>query len=171
MDLILRELTDKDEASFMAGIKEWAGESPWWYSFAWKEGMTFPEMMQILRNEAKGVNMAPGRVQHSMLYGFVGVEIVGRLSVRHVLNDYLRKRGGHIGYAVAPRFRKKGYATEIVRQGIEFCRGLALTEIMVTSLDSNVPSCKIIENFGGRLQDTVWDDEDNEMRRRYWIEL
>jgi len=171
VDLILRELTDKDEAAFMAGMKEWVGESPHGYSFAWKEGMTYPEMMQILRNEAKGVNMAPGRVQNSMLYGFVGGEIIGRLSVRHVLNDYLRKRGGHIGYAVAPRFRKKGYATEMVRLGIEFCRRLGLTEIMVTCLDNNVPSCKIIENFGGRLQDTVWDDEDNEMRRRYWIEL
>jgi predicted acetyltransferase len=171
VNLILRELSDKDEAAFMAGMKEWVGESPHWYSFAWKEGMTYPEMMQILRNEAKGVNMAPGRVQHSMLYGFVGGEIIGRLSVRHVLNDYLRKRGGHIGYAVAPRFRKKGYATEMVRQGMKFCRRLGLTEIMVTCSDTNVPSCKIIENFGGRLQDTVWDDEDNDMRRRYWIKL
>ena len=171
MDLILRELTDKDEAAFMAGMKEWVDENPQWYSFAWNEGVTYAEMMQILSNEAKGVNMAPGRVQNSMLYGFVGGEIVGRLSVRHVLNDYLRKRGGHIGYAVAPRFRNKGYATEMMRQGIDFCRRLVLTEIMVTCLDTNVPSRKIIENFGGRLQDTVWDDEDNEMRRRYWIEL
>src|SRR5262245_10133330 len=139
----------------MAGMKEWVGESPHLYSSAWKEGMTYSEMMQILRNEAKGVNLAPGRVQHSMLYGFVGGEIIGRLSVRHVLNDYLRKRGGHIGYAVAPRFRNKGYATEIVRQGIEFCRRLALTEIMVTCLNTNVPSCKIIEKLGGCFQVTV----------------
>jgi predicted acetyltransferase len=115
--------------------------------------------------------MAPGRVQHSMLYGFVGGEIIGRVSVRHVLNDYLRRRGGHIGYAVAPRFRKMGYATEMMRQGIEFCRRLGLTEIMVTSSDANVPSYKIIEFFGGRLHDTVWDDENNEMLRRYWIKL
>jgi len=171
MDLILRELTDNDEAAFRAGMNEWVGESPYWYSFAWKEGMTYPEMLEILRNEAKGINMAPGRVQHTMLYGFVGGEIIGRLSVRHVLNDYLRKRGGHIGYAVAPRFRKKGYATEMVRQGIAFCRGLGLSEVMITCLDTNVPSYKIIESFGGRLQDTVWDEEDSEIRRRYWILL
>ena len=61
--------------------------------------------------------------------------------------------------------------TEMVRQAIDSCRRLGLPEIMVTCLDTNVPSSKIIENFGGRLQDTVWDDEDNESRRRYWIEL
>ena len=171
MDLILRELTENDEAAFRAGMNEWVGESPHLYSFAWKDGMAYSEMMEILRNEAKGINMAPGRVQQTMLYGFVGEEIVGRLSVRHVLNDYLRKRGGHIGYAIAPRFRKKGYATEMVRQGIAFCRGLGLSEVMITCLDTNVPSYKIIESFGGRLQDTVWDEEDSEMRRRYWIWL
>ena len=171
MDLILRELTDNDEAAFRLGLTEWVGESPHWYSFVWKEGMTYSEMMEILRHEAKGINMAAGRVQHTMLYGFIGGEIIGRLSVRHILNDYLRKRGGHIGYAVAPRFRKKGYATEMVRQGFDFCRGLGLAEIMVTCSDSNVPSYKIIEAFRGRLQDTVWDEENSEMLRRYWIRL
>jgi len=171
VELILRELTDNDEAAFMAGMKDWAGEDPHWHSFAWKEGMTYPAMMKILRDERQGVNMAPGRVQHSMLYGFVGGEIVGRLSVRHILNDYLLKRGGHIGYAVAPRFRRKGYATEMVRMGLDYCRGLGLTEILVTCSDTNAPSFKVIERFGGVLENKIWDEEDSEMIRRYWIKL
>ncbi len=171
MSISLRELTLQDEAAFRRGFTQWVGESPHWYSFSWKEGMTYPEMLEILRKEAAGIDLAPGRVPHTMLYAFVDEEIVGRLSVRHTLNDYLRQRGGHIGYAVAKRFRQKGYATEIVRQGLEFCKGLGLDSIMVTCADSNTPSWKIIEKFGGRLQDRVFDEEHKEDIRRYWIML
>lgn len=171
MNLELRELTESDEDAFLAGAEAWKGEDPHWYSFCWRPGMDYREMLSVLRNEAAGVDLKPGRVAHSMLYGFVDGIIVGRVSVRHTLNEHLRKRGGHIGYAVAPAYRGRGYATEMVRQGLEFCRKLGLREIMVTCADGNTPSWKVIERFGGRLEDKVWDDEDQEMIRRYWIPL
>ena len=171
MGLTLRELTESDEQAFYAGLREWEGESPHWYSFIWKDGMPYSEMLAALRKEAAGIDLDPGRVPHSMLYGFLDDKIIGRVSVRHELNDYLRKRGGHIGYSVAPRFRKMGYATEMVRQALGFCKGIGLDSIMVTCADTNIPSWKVIERFGGKLQDRVWDDEDNEMIRRYWIPL
>ncbi len=128
-------------------------------------------MIVRLDKDRKGIELPPGRVKHSMLYGFVDGVIVGRISVRHELNDHLRARGGNIGYAVAPRFRKKGYATEIVRQGLEFCKSIGLMSVMVTCADDNEPSWKIVEKFGGKLQDKVWDDEEEETIRRYWITL
>jgi predicted acetyltransferase len=131
--------------------------------------MTFPEMLEILEKEAAGIDLAQGRVPHSMLYGFIDGKIIGRVSIRHTLNDYLRRRGGHIGYAVAKQYRKKGFATEMVRQALEFCKKLGIDSVMVTCGDENTPSWKIVEYFGGKLQDRVWDDEDNEMIRRYWI--
>ncbi len=169
MALILRELNERDEIAFLEGVQEWQGEDPHWYSFIWKSGMSFQEMLAALEKESAGIDLSPGRVPHTMLYGFFDGKIIGRLSVRHTLNDYLRKRGGHIGYAVAKRFRQKGYATEMVRQGLEFCKSLSINEVMVTCADSNTPSWKIIERFGGKLEDKVWDDEDQEMIRRYWI--
>ncbi len=42
---------------------------------------------------------------------------------------------------------------------------------MVTCAEDNIPSWKIIEHFKGKLEDEVWDDEDKEMIRRYWITL
>lgn len=171
VNLILRELNIGDEQAFLAGLREWEGEDLTGYSFVWKEGMTFREMLSILKKESAGIDLAPGRVPSSMLYGFVNGKIIGRVSIRHSLNDFLRKRGGHIGYAVARNYRQKGYATEMVRQGIEFCRKLGLPSILVTCTDENVPSWKIIERFGGELQDRTWDDEYKEMYRRYWIHL
>lgn len=65
-------------------------------------------MLTILRKEVAGIDLLPGRVSHTMLYGFLNGKIIGRVSVRHQLNEHLRKRGGHIGYAVAKNFRRKG---------------------------------------------------------------
>src|SRR5688572_11739631 len=130
--LILRELVDEDEDAFFEGMKEWAGESPHWYSFAWKDGMTFKQMLTILRDESLGIGLAPDRVPHTMLYAFLDGRIIGRVSVRHSLNEYLIERGGHVGYAVAPRWRGQGFATRMMELAMPFIRRLGLEEILVT---------------------------------------
>ncbi len=169
--LTLRQLNKQDEDAFFEGLKEWDGEDLDWYTFSWKPGMPFSEMITILENEFAGIDLLPGRVAHTMLYGFVEGKIVGRVSIRHSLNEHLRKRGGHIGYAVAKKFRKNGYATEMVRQALDHCRELKIPKLMVTCAEDNVPSCKIIERFDGKLEDKIWDDEDKEMIRRYWVSI
>ncbi len=70
MKLILRELSPADENAFRAGLKDWAGEDSHWYSFIWNDSITYPEMLNILAKEKAGIDLVPGRVPHSMLYGF-----------------------------------------------------------------------------------------------------
>src|SRR5690606_7006776 len=142
-----------------------------WHAFEYMRKLPFKEMLAVLRDESLGINMPPGRVPHTIFYGFLESEIVGRISVRHALNDYLLKRGGHIGYAVAKRFRRRGFATEMVRHALEFCKTIGLKSVLITCADDNIPSWKIIERFGGKLENKIWDDEDQETLRRYWIEL
>ena len=171
MGVILRALNQEDEAAFFEGFKEWEGESPHWYTFSWKPGMSFEEMLGILDKEFKGINLAPDRVPHTMLYAFLDSKIIGRVSVRHTLNENLKKRGGHIGYAVAKKYRNKGYAKVMVQQAITYSKNLGITSLLVTCAEDNIPSWKIIEHFNGQLEDRLWDDEDKEMIRRYWIEI
>lgn len=171
MPLVLRQLREGDEGAFLKGLQEWEGESLDWYTFIWKPGMPFSEMLTLLGKESAGIDLAPGRVPHSMLYGFLDGEIVGRVSVRHELNEALRKRGGNLGYSVAPKFRGKGYATEMVAQALDFCRKLGLKSILVTCTDDNVPSWKIIEHFKGQLENRIMDDGHKTIVRRYWISL
>lgn len=171
MTVVLRQLTENDEQAFFDGMKLWKPDDISWYTFAWEDGMTYSQMLEILRNEVSGIALAPGRVPHTMLYGFLDNQIIGRVSVRHKLNDNLRHRGGHIGYSVAEPFRGKGYATHMVRQALAYCKSLNIESVLVTCADDNMASWKIIERVGGELQDRVWDDEDDELIRRYWIVL
>ena len=41
--------------------------------------------------------------------------VAGRLSVRHALNDFLLRKGGHIGYGVLPAFRGRGIAKRMLQ--------------------------------------------------------
>jgi predicted acetyltransferase len=172
MEVLIRELGEQDEAAFRAGILELEGEASDWLSFCWEEGMTYAQMLRILTNERAGLELQPGRVAHTMFYGFLGEKIIGRVSVRHELNEPLRQRGGHLGYWVARRFRNQGYATQMVGQALAFCRErLGLRSVLITCADDNVASMKIIERFGGQLEDRVWDEVDGETIRRYWVPI
>lgn len=170
--LTLRELTADDEAAFIAGLEAWAGESAHWYSFLWTNtGMSYPAMLERLRKDRLGEDLPDDWVPHTMLYAFVDGAIVGRVSIRHQLNDQLCVRGGHIGYSVAPAARRRGHATEMFRQALVYCRSLGLDRIMITCDDDNPPSWKLLERAGAVLDETFFDAEHDALVRRYWLAL
>jgi predicted acetyltransferase len=58
--------------------------------------------------QERGVNLpSPNHVSSTFLFAFVGDRIVGRASIRHSLNEFLQRVGGHIGYVVVPEFDDK----------------------------------------------------------------
>jgi predicted acetyltransferase len=59
-------------------------------------------------------------------------QIVGRVSIRHELNACLAEVGGHIGYGVRPGFRRRGYATAIMRQSLAVASSIGLERVLVT---------------------------------------
>lgn len=169
IELKLRELNENDEQAFLLGYNDWKDENLNWYSFVWKPGMSHTEHLQILEDQKEKTKLLPSQVPSTMLYGFVNSEIVGRFNIRHELNESLLTRGGNIGYSTNPRHRNKGYASEMFRQGITYCKQLKLNKILVTCADQNNYSWKIIEKFGGCLENTIFDAKDNEIVRRYWV--
>ena len=55
-------------------------------------------------------NLPNGIVGSSLYLAIEDEEIVGVIMLRHELNAYLERIGGHIGYSVAPDKRRKGIA-------------------------------------------------------------
>jgi predicted acetyltransferase len=97
-------------------------------------------------------------------------KILGVIDIRHRLNDDLRNRGGHIGYAVATDARGKGYATEMLRLALETCHGLGIHWALITCNKENIASARVIQKNGGALEDERTDLE-GVIFQRYWIEL
>ena len=171
MSLVIRQLSPQDEAAFFEGMKLWSEKDLGWYTFSWKPGMSYQDMLTILEDECVGRNIAAGRVPHTMLYAFLDGKIIGRVSIRHELNDFLLRRGGNIGYSVAESFRRKGFATELMRAGMDYCQTLGLSKILVTCDDENEASWRIIEKFDATLENKFIDETENKTIRRYWLAL
>ena len=59
-----------------------------------------------------------GFVPSTELWWVDGDEYIGRIAVRHRLTPVLLEIGGHIGYDVRPTARRRGHATEMLRQAL-----------------------------------------------------
>lgn len=98
-------------------------------------------------------------------------KIVGTIQIRHCLNEYLAKFGGHIGYSVAPSERHKGYATKMLKGALLECKDLGLTRVLITCAPDNDASRRTIKKCGGVYESTVFDASQPRQFERYWIAL
>lgn len=76
-------------------------------------------------------------------------KIVGIVDLRYQLNDFL-KDFGNCGYSVRPSERRKGYATEILRQICVIARKYGLEQLQLSVEKDNAASIKTIEKNGGK---------------------
>lgn len=96
--------------------------------------------------------------------------LLGAVNIRHYLNDYLLKYGGHIGDGIRPSERGKGYGTEMIRLALIECKKLGINKVLMVCDKDNIASAKTIINNGGILENEIID-EDGDTNQRYWIEL
>jgi predicted acetyltransferase len=98
-------------------------------------------------------------------------EFIGEANVRHRLNAYLVKEGGHVGYGIRPSRQRQGYGRLILALALEECRGIGLERVLLTCLQDNVASARIIEANGGELENVIPHPTGRGRLRRYWIAL
>jgi predicted acetyltransferase len=83
------------------------------------ENESFKDFVRLLHDNRKGVNLSEGHVPATMFWLIDQKEVIGRLQIRHELNDYLFKYGGHIGFYVRPSKRGMGYGTKMLELGLK----------------------------------------------------
>ncbi|MGY2874273.1 putative acetyltransferase [Marmoricola sp. URHA0025 HA25] len=102
-------------------------------------------------------------VLNTNLWWVEGDEYIGRMSIRHELNDWLREVGGHIGYDVRRSRRGEGHATAMLREALVIARDLGIEQALLTCDDDNIASRIVIERNGGVLEDS------RGRKLRFWV--
>ena len=168
--LELRALRPEDEASFRRAVEEFARETPpWQFAFGFEGISTFADYVKQLEGQTRGIGVREGFVPNTFLVGVVDGVVVGRLSLRHSLNEFLAKIGGHIGYGVVRSQRRRGYATEMLRQAMPLCASLGIKRALITCDEHNIGSRKVVEACGGIFEGMIDCAESGIPKRRYWL--
>lgn len=165
--LSLRPLRLSDEADAWAAHAELAGEG-FGFLLGLRAGEPWETYVRRLDGIGHGGDVPPNWVRATFLVAEVDGALVGRVSIRHELNDFLANFGGHIGYCVRPAYRRRGYAGAMLRQALVVARSAGVDRVLLTCDDGNEASASIIERAGGVLED-IRVAQDGIGRRRYWI--
>jgi predicted acetyltransferase len=126
--------------------------------------------LRVIAEHSAGLNLPERFVPSTFLVADVDGQIVGRVSIRHELNDHLRREGGHIGYGVLHAHRRRGHATEILRQALVIARALGIDRVLVTCDDDNIGSTGVIESCGGKLDRVLPGEPGSPGLRHYWFD-
>jgi len=169
VDLTLRLPFINEEAEFLHARAAATVDTPT-FLHGYREGMSLQKYLSVLAERERDIDLPDSQVPATFLFAFVAARIVGRVAIRHRLTPGLEHEGGHIGYAVLPEFRRRGFATEILRQAIPIAREKSgARKLLVTCDDQNVGSITVIERNGGSLENVVVSRESGRAVRRYWI--
>ena len=156
--------------SFLEFVEDMrAHQQPLWEPYLPKQNES-PETLidRLIRLETEPeVPLVPETIYWAINDGHV----VGRISLRHRLEGNLHKIGGHIGYEVTPKWRKKGFATEMLRQILQTEKAQEIRRLLLTCSPTNEASNKTILSNGGNFEKKVYVDFIKEDRNHYWIDL
>jgi len=120
----------------------------------------------------KALDLPPDRVGEDKFW-LVDEEkayFIGEIALRHRLNEALRQRGGHIGYAVRYGEWNRGYGTRMLALALEKAKERQISPVLITCSDDNLASARVMEKNGFRLADKVSVSVDGKpvLTRRYW---
>jgi predicted acetyltransferase len=154
----MREFADEGRAGDGSGIGRdlelWTGR--------WESDEGFAAYVAEKVAERERVE-DPDWVLCTNLWWAEGDEYIGRMSIRHELNDWLAEVGGHIGYDVRRSRRREGHATTMLAEALVIARDLGIERALLTCDADNVASVRVIERNDGVLE----DERDGKLR--YWL--
>ena len=141
------------EAPFLEMVNGWGIEKSTRFNEAFND---FEWYVDCLLSYEKGQNLPLGWVPYSTFWLMENDhKIIGTGRFRHRLNPFLKNFGGHIGYDVAPFFRRKGYGSKLFSLLLEKAKQRCLHTALLTCDRFNTGSIRIILKNGGEKTNEI----------------
>jgi len=133
---------------------------------------TYEKWLEETTKKRHGIDLPNNRVRAILFLVMDDNDnVIGVADIKPELNENLLNFGGHISYSVRPSERNKGYATAILSLMLEYAKKIGVNRVLLICNEQNNASAKIIEKSGGVLENTLFDEANNIMVKRYWINL
>jgi uncharacterized cupin superfamily protein/predicted acetyltransferase/predicted N-acetyltransferase YhbS len=149
--LVRPNMADKD--SFLKGlnaITDKVERQSWIYMSGFLETITDRDFANYIKEILKRETDPPAGFVPDTTYWVERDEaIVGRISLRHFLNDHLKSVGGHIGYIVHPEWRNQGIGGWMLGQLLKTQVARSISSLLLTCDENNIASQKTILSHGG----------------------
>jgi len=115
---------------------------------------TYSLWLQSKEDMAKGINLPEGFIPCTTYWVMLDKEIIGVANIKHYLNDFLMKKGGHIGLAIGKEHRGKGIGLLTTKLLIQKARDeFDIQDILFTNEPDNIVSRNVCEKLGAELTD------------------
>lgn len=164
-ELWLKEITLDDSLEGLKFLQELVNEEGIMVAPAPKDinENTYGDWLQSKSDMAKGINLPEGFIPCTTFWVMLDDKIIGLANIKHYLNDFLRKKGGHIGLSIAKDYRRKGLGLKTTKLLIEKARNeFGIEDILFTNEPENIASRQMCEKLGAELTDI-------EEHCHYWL--
>lgn len=155
-NLYLREVSYNDNVEGLLFLQELVNEDGIMVAPAPKDidESTYSTWLQSKEDMAKGINLPEGFIPCTTYWVILDDKIIGLANIKHYLNDFLRKKGGHIGLSIAKDYRGKGLGLRAAKLLIEKARSeFGIEDILFTNEPKNIVSRNMCEKLGAELTD------------------
>ncbi|HTZ43111.1 MAG TPA: GNAT family N-acetyltransferase [Jatrophihabitans sp.] len=145
-----------DDSALGRGIAEFAGR--------WQSDAGFAEFLDALHAAGDTSRPAPPNWTHVSTFWWAdGAEFLGSIRIRHEMVPAVLEDAGLIGYDIAPRARRRGHGTAMLRAALPHARALGFDQALISCDSDNLASRRVMENNDGVL------DGERDGKLWFWV--